>query len=775
MALATVILGAIALTAFGQQTIRVTGRVVADDTGNPIPNARVAVAIAGPAASPPPVVMTDRNGQFSFAIPAAARASVTASKSGYGHGDSEVVTRDTTLELRLPRGAVIAGRITDRYGEPAPAVRVAVERAPASVRPTIVARSETDDRGDYRIGSLPAGPFVVVISTIGEMQQRVIGTEQIAMFPSVHEIFYPDSEAPTDAETLIVQAGQERTTVDFVLPAGQSGDTLRIIGSPRPERDAAAPTPGGAIRGRVVSTDGRPVPHAEVRTIAGMSVAPSPGVSGSRALPWPVVATADDDGRYELQALPAGSFRITATKPGYSMPGTSAFSITPADAGPAVVLSDGETRERVDVTMARWGSLGGRVLDELGEPLQGVSVQLMQIRYQSGRRRLIPAGGAARLTDDLGRYRMYGFPPGQYVVGAAVGDVQSADLPGYSRSYYPGTSDASGAQFVSVGLSQEITGIDFSLARTRTALVSGTLLNAAGAPTTQGRVRLVTSQRTASATSAPIGARLESDGRFSFANVPPGQYVIHVDRGRHGSSVEGEFGALPVAVSGTDVTGLTIQTSAGSSIKGHVSFDRFIGALLPRPGAIEIVPVVIDADQSTSSPASAAIQSDWSFEVSGVSGPRRLQVVRTPAEWALREIRVRGIDATDRPIAFGLSGQSLTDVEIVLTDRINELSGTIADDHAKPAPGAHLIVFPLDRDRWYPSSRFLRHAAAGADGAVALAGLPPGSYYAAAVAKLPADGDDAWQDPAFLESLATRATTLALGEGQKRILTLKLP
>ena len=55
------------------------------------------------------------------------------------------------------------------------------------------------------------------------------------------------------------------------------------------------------------------------------------------------------------------------------------------------------------------------------------------------------------------------------------------------------------------------------------------------------------------------------------------------------------------------------------------------------------------------------------------------------------------------------------------------------------------------------------------------AGLPAGSYYAAAVAALPADGDDAWQDPAYLESLVARATAFALGEGQSQALTLKLP
>ena len=112
---------------------------------------------------------------------------------------------------------------------------------------------------------------------------------------------------------------------------------------------------------------------------------------------------------------------------------------------------------------------------------------------------------------------------------------------------------------------------------------------------------------------------------------------------------------------------------------------------------------------------------------------------------------------------------------MVLSDRINEVTGTIVDDHAKPAPGSHVIVFSPDRDRWYPSSRFLRQAAAGGDGAITLSGLPPGAYYAAAVGTLPADGEDAWQEPAYLESLMGRAATFTLGEGQQQVLNLKLP
>ncbi len=120
----------------------------------------------------------------------------------------------------------------------------------------------------------------------------------------------------------------------------------------------------------------------------------------------------------------------------------------------------------------------------------------------------------------------------------------------------------------------------------------------------------------------------------------------------------------------------------------------------------------IDPDLSPAAPGSADVHADWSFEIHGVNGPRRLQLQRAPAEWTLKEIRVNGIDATDRPLAFGKADQSLADVEVVLTDRINTVSGTIVDDHGRAAPAAKVVVFSPDRDRWYPTSRYLRAASA---------------------------------------------------------------
>jgi hypothetical protein len=161
-----------------------------------------------------------------------------------------------------------------------------------------------------------------------------------------------------------------------------------------------------------------------------------------------------------------------------------------------------------------------------------------------GRRRLV-AAGMSRSTDDRGRYRLFNIPPGQYVVSAAAGGVNGADLAGYARSYFPGSSDPSGAQFVSIGVSQNIPGIDFAMTPVKTARIAGTLLSAIGEVTMGATVQL--RPASSSMDSVAANARIDRDGAFEFPNIAPGQYIIYVDKGRSNPAREGEFAAMPVS------------------------------------------------------------------------------------------------------------------------------------------------------------------------------------------------------------------------------------
>lgn len=378
-------------------------------------------------------------------------------------------------------------------------------------------------------------------------------------------------------------------------------------------------------------------------------------------------------------------------------------------------------------------------------------------------------------TDDTGRYRLFGLHAGDYVVSATVGGVGSSELPGYARAYFPGTTNPGEARFVSIGTGREAFGIDLAMSRVPTVRVAGRVLDAAGRPSTGGSLMLLPSQQSAaSVASVGVGARVLPDGAFEFPNVTPGQYVIRADRNRLNSWTEGEFGALPVTVTGRDVGNLTVQMASGSSITGRLTFDALDQTKLPAMSAIEITPVPVDFDLATANTATANVHPDGTFELIGINGRRRLQVTRMPPRWMVKEIRVRGIDVTDQPMPFGGREQSLENVEIVFTDRINELSGTVVDTRSRPVADAAVIAFTTDRARWFPQSRLLGRGITSSSGMFSIPGLPFGSYYVAVLtSRLGADAEG-WQDPTLLESLVSRASSTTLGEGDRRVINLRL-
>jgi hypothetical protein len=666
---------------------------------------------------------------------------------------------------------VIAGHVFDDFGDPVIAARVTVEQRTATGGFSVVSAADTDDRGEYRVPGLAAGSFVVAVTTIGGIQTQMIGT-QVAWSPQAHKTYFPGGNMVADALPVTLPLDDERTDIDFVVPAAQAAtQPFSIAGGGMPTGVVVGPfvtnvprTGTGVIRGRVVATDGRPLARAQVGLVlaaAGRSTQD--------------LTRADSSGGFEFRDLPPGIYRVVASKPGYEPIVSNAppLGLRILYSGRSVTLTAGEVQDRLDVPLAPLATISGLVLDDTGEPLQGASVQLLQMGYEAGRRQLLSADVRARVTDDLGRYRLYGLAAGSYVASASIGSVASADVAGYLRSYYPASANPAGAEFVSVQTSEAVAGIDITMVRGRTARVAGKTLDHAGTPTMGGTVMLRRRQRS-SVVGVSVGARLQGDGQFEFPNVPPGDYVIQANRGRSNGWTEGEFGMLPVVVNGTDVTDLVLQMSTGTSVSGSIRFDTFDPSKRPSPSAVELSTVPVDFDDSPwNGFATADIRSDWQFQMSGLNGRRRLYLAHAPPGWALKAILVNGIDTTDQPIAFGKQGSSLTGVEVVLTDRVTQLNGTVTDRDAQPAGGVTVFAFTSNRDGWYPSSRFLRTVRAGPDGAFLIEGLPAGSYHIAAVARRPPD--DGWQDPGFLEALRIDGTTITISEGQSSLVKLRLP
>jgi protocatechuate 3,4-dioxygenase beta subunit len=194
-----------------------------------------------------------------------------------------------------------------------------------------------------------------------------------------------------------------RATDQPLLPCAALAATLLLVAS------AIAQTPSRAsITGKVVSDDGRPLRNAQVLAV-------QPGGSFFNVQRTP----ADAEGRFELANLDPRPYRLVAHAPGY------------------VLLDESQRRAYhrpgsvVTLTLARGGAITGTVTDSDGRPIVYLPVRAVPKSRAGAPPGLMFGGTMETSTDDRGVYRIYGLPPGDYLVRAGGKSSTSFMLEGY--------------------------------------------------------------------------------------------------------------------------------------------------------------------------------------------------------------------------------------------------------------------------------------------------------------------------------------------------------
>ena len=412
----------------------IAGQVLAVDSDTPLRRARI-TASAGRSASEP--VLTGNDGRFFIQAPGSGTVPVTLTvvKGGYVTATTKVEGKDVQAPLlvRLTRGAAISGVVVDSSGGPVAAMSVTAAQvggASAAATPTQHSAT-TDDRGEYRLAGLARGRYEIwagIASTIvesppgskGEPVRREVGagektvvTLETAEEVSGVQLVAPNEGAAQAALRVLFENARISANSGAIVITGATAPTSRI--------PATAPVPGqaAAIRGRVLSAARKPVPGASVRVMAT-------GVE--RTL------RTDDSGAFSFDGLAPGRYMLQAN---LSDQTTWYFGQNgPGQAGRPMSVARDQVIDGVDVVLPPTRAISGVVVDEHGEPLQGVRVQAMQPRYAAGRLVAAPVG-SARSTDDRGRYRLWGLQPNSYLVAASIEGLVPA---GRSQDAYAKTS-----------------------------------------------------------------------------------------------------------------------------------------------------------------------------------------------------------------------------------------------------------------------------------------------------------------------------------------------
>ena len=542
--------------------------------------------------------------------------------------------------------------------------------------------------------------------------------------------------------------------------------TIVCLGVLAPFRlSAQAPSKPGVIRGRIVAGDtGRPLRRAQITLTA-------PELGG-----LPRATSTDVQGRYELKDLPPGRYTVSVSRSGYlGMRYGQRRSNEPAR---PLQVGDGQIVERVDFSLPRSGSITGHILDDAGEPMADAIVWAMRPMYLEGRRLLAIVSGGFQGTDDTGQFRLTGLPPGRYYVRAMTRETWTVitdgkrHLMGFSPTFLPGTPTVREARSIDVGVGQQIRDADFALIPGRPANISGVAVDSLGQPLAGRAVGLTV--RFIGAAGFGVGgggmgigsAPLAPDGSFTFRNVPPGEYELGLSTGNPVNR-EGETGRMSVIIDGTDIDHLRLITSAGWSVAGQIITEDGTAPSFPPTRARIGSQLVYDA--RAASAGVGTVNEDWTFSIRAILGPARL-FATVPDGWMVKAIRRNDREISEMPLELK-SGEQLSDIQVVVTNRVTSVVGQLTDARGEPLPDGTIVIFADDPAKWGAASRFVHTGRPDQQGQYEIKGLPAGEYLAVAVDYVE---DGMWNDPEFLESLRRYAQRLTVADASTQTIALKL-
>jgi hypothetical protein len=260
---------------------------------------------------------------------------------------------------------------------------------------------------------------------------------------------------------------------------------------------------------------------------------------------------------------------------------------------------------------------------------------------------------------------------------------------------------------------------------------------------------------------------IHADGTFTIGGLTPGDYTVQVT----GSPADQESASADITVEGGDITGVRLIGVKPSSASGRLVVPDQPATAPLRISVLRVAaaPDPIGGIIFGPLPPPAAVHEDGTFELKLRPGSRRLTVGGLPSGWALKTVRQRGVDVTDglevRP------NEEVTDLELELTNQISAISGLVTDGRGESVKDYTAIVFARDPEKWRPPSRYVRSGRPDQDGRFKVTAILPGEYLAIALDAV--DPGEA-TDPEFLDRIQRLATKVSIGEGETKVLDLKM-
>src|SRR5262245_43391560 len=486
----------------------ISGRLVADD-GQPMGGAEViAIGVSkSPFAGGVQMTNCDADGNFKvmglshgvylIAAQAPGYVSVQDLSRKYRVGESVII--------RMTRGGVITGRVTDEFGEPMVGVPVSADRVAdseckhdksAATMNEMNSSRTTDDRGVYRIYGLERGGYVVGVNVGSPM---FAGMGRTTREPPT---YHPSS--PRGAAVEVNLRGAEEVSGVDIRARGGRGRSISGTVSGETQGE-------GLINGVAVILYGAADKHLAGRTTL---------IGGKN---------------FSLRGVEDGEYELIATRFSESLD----FALS----APRRVAMKGADLNGIELKLLKLGSVSGRVVIEAPKAECKAASDQFKVEetlIELKRDDRTPSAFASELfpmeagvylggatPEKEGGFTMKNLEAGRYRIGADLPD-ESWYVRAVTQAATPKPIDVALAG-VTFKQGEKISGIEVIIAQGAASLSGRVVPSREGAQLPKRlRVHLVPAEATAADDLLRYAeSPVRGDGSFEFKHIAPGKYLLY--------------------------------------------------------------------------------------------------------------------------------------------------------------------------------------------------------------------------------------------------------
>ena len=448
----------------------------------------------------------------------------------------------------------------------------------------------------------------------------------------------------------------------------------------------------GVIQGEVLEqASGRPLARTIVRLI------PVPGQPAGAVRELQI--RANNTGHFVFPAVPSGLFLLTVQREGFS-PAAYGQRRSTGQGTPILVTPDSDLF--AEFHMRHMGAISGRVLDENGVGISGITV----LAYRA---RLPLRSVAEAKSDDRGVYRIAGLDPGKYWIrnAAAILDDGSGLLP----TFGPLSRETRDARVQVVNLDEEAQDANVQPEPGLLFRLTGKVL--CDRPDTTPVTVTLSSETGKRSTRTMCGPR-----PYVFEGLAPGPYEILATYDDPGG-----FGFVELSLDhDSDLGNVQLMKAPTVDIEFRNPADRSIVTtpvtLIGRRDDLSgsNLPIKIDSPRATLAPG------HW--EMNAIAGPGQyVQSILNQFRTGARPWRA------EKPVEWYdifIDQRAPARIQVMVSDRAGHITGSVALAGAS-APASPVFLWPIAEDA-RRSLGGVRQVLADTQGHYEFHGLPPGDY-----------------------------------------------